>query len=94
MPRPKYAMSPAMVKKQYEKLEKQMDEDKNHFYFAIRARDSLDPAARAKEPADSANLFAVRDGESEAGLLAARLRLPPVRHPREHRRTRQRAPPQ
>jgi RimJ/RimL family protein N-acetyltransferase len=31
-------MSAAMVKKQYEKLEKQMDEHKNEFYFAVRAR--------------------------------------------------------
>jgi RimJ/RimL family protein N-acetyltransferase len=36
---PARPMSPAMVKKQYEKLEKQIDEDKNQFYFAIRARD-------------------------------------------------------
>jgi RimJ/RimL family protein N-acetyltransferase len=32
-------LSAAMVKKQYEKLEKQMEEDKNFYYFAIRARD-------------------------------------------------------
>lgn len=36
---PTRPMSPAMVKKQYEKLEKQMDEEKNQFYFAIRARE-------------------------------------------------------
>lgn len=30
-------LSAAMVRKQYEKLEKQMDEDKNVYYFAIRA---------------------------------------------------------
>ncbi len=36
---PARPMSPAMVKKQYEKLEKQMDEEKNQFYFAIRARE-------------------------------------------------------
>jgi RimJ/RimL family protein N-acetyltransferase len=32
-------LSAAMVKKQYEKIEKQMEEDKNLFSFAIRARD-------------------------------------------------------
>lgn len=32
-------LSAAMVRKQYEKLEKQMDEDKNVYYFAIRARE-------------------------------------------------------
>ena len=32
-------MSAAMVKKQYEKLEKQIDENKNLFHFAIRARE-------------------------------------------------------
>lgn len=31
-------ISPAMVKKKYEAIEKQMDEDKNLFYFTIRAR--------------------------------------------------------
>lgn len=31
--------SAAMLKKQYEKIEKQIDEDKNFFYFAIRARE-------------------------------------------------------
>lgn len=36
---PARPMSPAMVKKQYEKLEKQMDENKNQYYFAIRARE-------------------------------------------------------
>lgn len=36
---PARPMSPAMVKKQYEKLEKHMDENKNQYYFAIRARD-------------------------------------------------------
>jgi RimJ/RimL family protein N-acetyltransferase len=36
---PARPISPAMVKKQYEKIEKQMDEDKNQFYFAIRARE-------------------------------------------------------
>ena len=32
-------MSAAMIKKQYEKLEKRMDESRNLFHFAIRARD-------------------------------------------------------
>jgi RimJ/RimL family protein N-acetyltransferase len=36
---PARPMSAALVKKQYEKLEKQMDEDKNLYYFAIRARE-------------------------------------------------------
>ena len=36
---PARPMSAALVKKQYEKLEKQIDEDKNLYYFAIRARD-------------------------------------------------------
>jgi RimJ/RimL family protein N-acetyltransferase len=36
---PARPLSPAMVKKQYEKLEKQIDEDKNQYYFAIRARE-------------------------------------------------------
>jgi RimJ/RimL family protein N-acetyltransferase len=36
---PARPLSAAMVKKQYEKLEKQMEEDKNFYYFAIRARD-------------------------------------------------------
>ena len=36
---PARPMSAAMVKKQYEKLEKQMEEDKNQYYFAIRARE-------------------------------------------------------
>jgi RimJ/RimL family protein N-acetyltransferase len=31
-------LSPAMIKKQYETIEKKMDEDKNLFYFTIRAR--------------------------------------------------------
>jgi len=35
---PARPMSVAMVKKQYEKLEKQIDEDKNIFHFMIRAR--------------------------------------------------------
>ena len=35
---PARPMSAAMVKKQYEKLEKEMDERKNQFYFAIRDR--------------------------------------------------------
>lgn len=35
---PARPMSAALVKKQYEKLEKQLEEDKNQYYFAIRAR--------------------------------------------------------
>lgn len=36
---PARPMSVALMKKQYEKLEKQMEEDKNLFYFTIRARE-------------------------------------------------------
>lgn len=36
---PARPMSPAMVKKQYEKLEKQVEEDKNLYHFMIRARE-------------------------------------------------------
>jgi RimJ/RimL family protein N-acetyltransferase len=36
--KPVRPLSPAMVKKQYEAIEKEMDEDKNMFYFTIRAR--------------------------------------------------------
>jgi RimJ/RimL family protein N-acetyltransferase len=36
---PARPMSAALVKKQYEKLEKQMEERKNQYYFTIRARD-------------------------------------------------------
>ena len=36
---PARPMSAAMVKKQYEKLEKELEERKNQFYFAIRARE-------------------------------------------------------
>ena len=36
---PARPMSAAIVKKQYEKLEKQMDESKNLYYFTIRARE-------------------------------------------------------
>lgn len=35
---PARPMSAAMVKKQYEKLEKEIEEEKNMYYFAIRAR--------------------------------------------------------
>ena len=35
---PARPMSAAMVKKQYEKLEKQAEENKNMYYFAIRAK--------------------------------------------------------
>ncbi len=37
--KPVRPLSPAMVKKQYEDIEKQMEEDKNLFYFTIRARE-------------------------------------------------------
>jgi RimJ/RimL family protein N-acetyltransferase len=36
---PARPLSAAMVKKQYEKIEKQMEEDKNFYYFTIRARE-------------------------------------------------------
>lgn len=36
---PARPMSAAIIKKQYEKLEKQIDESKNMYYFAIRAKD-------------------------------------------------------
>ena len=36
---PARPLSAAMVKKQYEKLEKQIEEDKNIFHFTIRARE-------------------------------------------------------
>src|SRR5688572_182644 len=36
---PARPMSAAMLKKQYEKIEKQIDDDKNFFYFAIRAKE-------------------------------------------------------
>jgi len=36
--KPARPLSPAMVKKQYEAIEKEVDEDKNLFYFTIRAR--------------------------------------------------------
>ena len=41
--KPARPLSPAMVKKQYESIEKEMDENKNLFYFTIRthADDSL-----------------------------------------------------
>ncbi len=35
---PMRPLSPALVKKQYEAIEKQMEEEKNLFYFTIRAR--------------------------------------------------------
>jgi RimJ/RimL family protein N-acetyltransferase len=35
--KPVRPLSPAMVKKQYESIEKQMEEDKNMFYFTIRS---------------------------------------------------------
>ncbi len=37
--KPVRPVSPAMVKKQYESLEKSIEEDKNLFYFTIRARE-------------------------------------------------------
>ena len=36
---PARPLSAAMVKKQYEKLEKKIEEDKNFYFFAIRARE-------------------------------------------------------
>jgi len=36
--KPVRPLSPALVKKQYEAIEKQMEEDKNQFYFTIRTR--------------------------------------------------------
>jgi RimJ/RimL family protein N-acetyltransferase len=36
---PAHPMSAAMLKKRYEKLEKEIEEDKNTFYFTIRARE-------------------------------------------------------
>jgi RimJ/RimL family protein N-acetyltransferase len=36
--KPVRPLSPAMVKKQYEDIEKEMEEEKNLFYFTIRAR--------------------------------------------------------
>lgn len=36
---PARPMPVAMLKKQYEKIEKQMDDDKNFFYFAIRGKE-------------------------------------------------------
>jgi len=36
--KPVRPLSPAMVKKEYEAIEKKMEEDKNLFYFTIRAR--------------------------------------------------------
>jgi RimJ/RimL family protein N-acetyltransferase len=36
---PARPLSAAMIKKQYEKLEKQIEEDKNLFHFTIRARE-------------------------------------------------------
>jgi len=44
---PARPLSAALVKKQYEKLEKQMDEDKNLFYFTIRAREDDHLVGRA-----------------------------------------------
>lgn len=37
---PARPMSSAIIKKQYEKLEKQIEESKNMYYFAIRAKDN------------------------------------------------------
>jgi RimJ/RimL family protein N-acetyltransferase len=37
--KPVRPLSPAMVKKQYEAIEKEMEENKNLFYFTIRARE-------------------------------------------------------
>ena len=38
--KPVRPLSPAVVRKQYEAIEKAMDEDKNLFYFTIRAREN------------------------------------------------------
>ena len=37
--KPVRPLSPAMIKKQYEAIEKEIEEDKNLFYFTIRARE-------------------------------------------------------
>lgn len=37
--KPVRPLSPAMIKKQYEAVEKEMDEQKNLFYFTVRARE-------------------------------------------------------
>lgn len=37
--KPARPLSPALVKKQYETIEKEMEEDKNLFYFTIRVRE-------------------------------------------------------
>lgn len=37
--KPVRPLSPALVKKEYESIEKKMEEDKNLFYFTIRARE-------------------------------------------------------
>ncbi len=37
--KPARPFSPAMIKKQYEAIEKEMEEEKNLFYFTIRARE-------------------------------------------------------
>jgi RimJ/RimL family protein N-acetyltransferase len=37
--KPVRPLSPAMVKKQYEAIEKEMEDSKNLFYFTIRARE-------------------------------------------------------
>jgi len=37
--KPARPLSPAMVKKQYEAIEKEMEEEKNLFYFTLRARE-------------------------------------------------------
>ena len=36
--KPAHPLTPAMVRKEYESIEKQMDEDKNIIYFTVRAR--------------------------------------------------------
>lgn len=38
--KPVRPLAPALVKKQYEKLEKEIDEHRNMFYFTIRAREN------------------------------------------------------
>ena len=45
---PARPMSAALLKKQYEKIEKQIDDDKNFFYFAIRAKEDDRLIGKAK----------------------------------------------
>jgi len=45
-PRPTRTLSPSQVKKQYEALEKEIEEDKNLFYFAIHTLPTADEPER------------------------------------------------